>query len=67
MEYPIVLEPDPEAEGYVMSAPHSQGYAAERDTEKEALDNINAAFKIHRASIKGLKQLKELRTVEVSV
>ena len=67
MEYPIVLEQDPEAGGYVVYCPTLKGCVSQGDTEEEALDNIKDAIKTYLASIEDLKRLKKLRTVEVSV
>lgn len=67
MEYPIVLERDPEAGGYVVYCPTLKGCVSQGETEDEALDNIRDAIKTYLESIEDLKRLKKLRTVEVSV
>jgi predicted RNase H-like HicB family nuclease len=67
MEYPVVLEPDTEAGGYVVSCPTLQGCVSQGETEEEALENIKDAIKTYLESIEELKRLKKLRTVEVSV
>lgn len=67
MEYPVVLEQDPEAGGYVISCPTLQGCVSQGETEEEALENIKDAIKTYLESIEDLKRLKKLRTVEVSV
>jgi predicted RNase H-like HicB family nuclease len=67
MEYPIVIEPDPEVGGYVVHCPTLKGCVSQGDTEEEALDNIKDAIKTYLKSIEDLKRLKKLRTVEVSV
>lgn len=67
MEYPIVMEQDPDAGGYVVYCPTLKGCVSQGDTEEEALDNIKDAIKTYLASIEDLKRLKKLRTVEVSV
>ncbi|MDH4083950.1 MAG: type II toxin-antitoxin system HicB family antitoxin [Nitrospira sp.] len=67
MEYPIVLERDPEAGGYVVYCPTLKGCVSQGETEDEALDNIKDAIKTYLESIEDLKRLKKLRTVEVSV
>ena len=66
MEYPIVIEQDPEAGGYVVFCPTLKGCVSQGDTEEEALDNIRDAIKTYLDSIEDLKRLKILRTVEVS-
>lgn len=67
MEYPIVIEPDLEAGGYVVSCPTLKGCVSQGETEDEALENIKDAIKTYLESIEDLKRLKKLRTVEVSV
>lgn len=65
MEYPIVLEQDPEAGGYVVYCQTLKGCVSQGETEEEALDNIKDAIKTYLESIEDLKRLKKLRTVEV--
>lgn len=67
MEYPIVIEKDPEAGGYVVFCPTLKGCVSQGETEEEALENIKDAIKTYLESIEDLKRLKKLRTVEVSV
>ena len=67
MEYPIVIEQDPEAGGYVVSCPTLRGCVSQGETEEEALDNIKDAIRTYLASIEDLKRLKKLRTVDVAV
>ena len=67
MEYPVVLEQDPEAGGYVVSCPTLQGCVSQGETEEEALENIKDAIKTYLLSIEDLKRLKKMRTVEVTV
>lgn len=67
MEYPIVIEPDLEAGGYVVSCPTLKGCVSQGETEDEALENIKDAIRTYLESIEDLKRLKKLRTVEVSV
>ena len=67
MEYPIVIEQDPEAGGYVVFCPTLKGCVSQGETEEEALDNIKDAIKTYLHSIEDLKRLKKLRTVEVNV
>jgi predicted RNase H-like HicB family nuclease len=67
MEYPIVIEHDPEAGGYVVFCPTLKGCVSQGETEEEALENIKDASKTYLASVEDLKRLKKLRTVEVSV
>jgi predicted RNase H-like HicB family nuclease len=54
MEYPIVIEQDPEAGGYVVYCPTLKGCVSQGDTEEEALDNIKDAIKTYLASIEDL-------------
>ena len=67
MEYPIVIEQDPEAEGYVVYCPTLKGCVSQGETEEEALENTKDAIKTHLESIEDLKRRKKLRTVEVTV
>ncbi len=67
MEYPIVIEQDPEACGYVVSCPTLKGCVSQGETEEEALDNIKDAIRTYLHSIEDLKRLNKLRTVEVNV
>ena len=67
MEYPIVIEQDSHAGGYVVYCPTLKGCVSQGETEEEALDNIKDAIKTYLASIEDLKRLKKLRTVEVTV
>ena len=66
MEYLIVIVPDFEAGGYVVSCPTLKGCVPQGKTEEEALENIEDAIKTCLQSIEDLKRLKKLRTVEVS-
>lgn len=66
MEYPVVIEKDPEAGGYVVFCPTLRGCVSQGETEEEALENIKDAIKTYLASIEDLKRLKKLKTVEVS-
>ena len=65
MEYPIVIEQDPEAGGYVVYCPTLKGCVSQGETEEEALENIKDAIRTYLESIEDLKHLKKLRTVEV--
>ena len=56
MEYPVVLEQDPEAGGYVVSCPTLQGCVSQGETEEEALKNIKDAIKLYLESIEDLKR-----------
>ena len=67
MEYPIVIEKDPEDGGYVIFCPTLKGCVSQGETEDEALDNIKDAIKTYLESVEYLKRLKKLRTVEVTV
>jgi predicted RNase H-like HicB family nuclease len=67
MEYPIVIEKDPETGGYVVFCPTLKGCVSQGETEDEALDNIKDAIKTYLESVEDLKRLKKLRTVEVTV
>ncbi len=67
MEYPIVIEQDAEAGGYVVFCPTLKGCVSQGETEEEALDNIKDAIKTYLESVEDLKRLKKLRTVEVTV
>jgi len=67
MEYPIVIEQDTEAGGYVVFCPILKGCVSQGETEEEALDNIKDAIKTYLESVEDLKRSKKLRTVEVTV
>lgn len=67
MEYPIVMEQDSEAGGYVVYCPTLKGCVSQGETEEEALENIKDAIKTYLLSIEDLKRLKKMRTVEVTV
>jgi len=67
MEYPIVIEQDHEAGGFVIFCPTLKGCVSQGETEEEALDNIKDAIKTYIESVEDLKRLRKLRTVEVSV
>jgi len=60
MEYPIVIEQDPEAGGYVVSCPTFRGCVSQGETEEEALDNVKDAIKTYLDTIEDLKRLKKL-------
>jgi predicted RNase H-like HicB family nuclease len=67
MEYPIVIEQDTEAGGYVVYCPTLKGCVSQGETEEEALENIKDAIKTYLLGIEDLKRLNKMRTVEVSV
>ncbi len=67
MEFPIVIEKDPEAGGYVIYCPTLKGCVSQGETEQEAVENIKDAIKTYLAGIEDLIRLKKLRTVEVAV
>jgi len=67
MDYPIVIEQDIEAGGYVVFCHTLKGCVSQGETEEEALDNIKDAIKTYLESVEDLKRLKKLRTVEVTV
>jgi predicted RNase H-like HicB family nuclease len=67
MEYPIVIEHDSDAGGYVIFCPTLNGCVSQGETEEEALENIKDAIKTYIWSVEDLKRLKKLRTVEVTV
>ena len=67
MEYPIVMEQDSKAGGYVVYCPTLKGCVSQGETEEEALENIKDAIKTYLLSIEDLKRLKKMRTVEVTV
>ena len=58
MEYPIVMEQDSEAGGYVVYCPTLKGCVSQGETEEEALENIKDAIKTYLLSIEDLKRLK---------
>ncbi|WNM57483.1 type II toxin-antitoxin system HicB family antitoxin [Candidatus Nitrospira allomarina] len=67
MEYPVVIEQDPEVGGYVVYCPTLKGCVSQGETEEEALGNIKDAIKTYLESIEDLKRRKKMRTVEVTV
>lgn len=62
MDYPIVIDPDPEVGGYVVSCPTLKRCVSPGETEEEALENIKDAIRTYLESIEDLKRLKKLRT-----
>ncbi|MBK9111217.1 MAG: type II toxin-antitoxin system HicB family antitoxin [Nitrospira sp.] len=60
MEYPIVIEPDLEAGGYVVSCPTLKGCVSQGETEEEALENIKDAIKTYLESIEDLEAPQEV-------
>ena len=67
MEYPVVLERDKEASGYVVSCPTLRGCVSQGETEEEALENIKDAIRTYLLGLEDLKTLKRMRTVEVTL
>ena len=69
MEYPIVLERDPEAGGYVVTCPTLQGCVSQGETEEEALENIKDAISLclEVRAEQGLPLTVETRQIEVVV
>jgi len=67
MEYPVVLERDEEAGGYVVYGPTLTGCVSQGETEEEALENIKDAIRTHLLGLEDLKSLKRMRTVEVTL
>lgn len=52
MKYRVILEPDPEDGGYVVTCPTLPGCCSEGDTREEALANIKDAIEGYLASLK---------------
>jgi predicted RNase H-like HicB family nuclease len=67
MEYPVVLERDKEAGGYVVYCPTLRGCVSQGETEEEALENIKDAIRTYLLGLEDLKTLKRMRTVEVTL
>jgi len=67
MEYPVVLEKDEEAGGYVVYCPTLRGCVSQGETEEEALENIKDAIRAYLLGLEDLKTLKRMRTVEVTL
>jgi len=67
MEYPVVLEEEQEAGGFVVYYPTLKGCVSQDETEEEALENIKDAIRTYLLSLEDLKRLKGLRTVEVTL
>lgn len=67
MEYPVVLEKDEEAGGYVVYCPTLKGCVSQGETEEEALENIKDAIGTYLLSLEDLKNLRKMRTVEVTL
>ena len=55
MGYPIVMEQDPEAGGYVVYCPTLKGCVSQGETQEEALENIKDAIKTYLISIENLR------------
>ena len=66
MEFPVLIEKDEEAGGYVISCPTLKGCVSQGETEEEALENIKDAIQTYLASVQDLKRMKKFKTVEVS-
>ena len=67
MEFPIVVEKDTEAGGYVIYCPTLKGCVSQGETEQEALENIKDAIKTYLDSVEDLKRLNKFRTIQVAV
>jgi len=67
MEYPVVLERDKEAGGYVVYCPTLRGCVSQGETEEEALEKIKDAIRTYLLGLEDLKTLKRMRTVEVTL
>lgn len=67
MEFPVIIEKDPEAGGYVVYCPTLRGCVSQGETEAEAIENVKDAILTYLASIEDLKRMKKLRAVEVHV
>lgn len=52
MKYRVILEPDLEAGGFVVSCPSLPGCHSEGETREEALRNIRDAIEGYLASLK---------------
>lgn len=61
-EYPLVIEPDHEAGGDVVSCQTLKSCVSQGETEEKALENIKDAIKTYLDSIEDLKRLKKLST-----
>ncbi len=57
MEYPVVLEEDEEAGGYVVYCPTLKGCVSQGETEDEALEHIKDAIRTYLLSLEDLKKL----------
>ena len=67
MEYPVVVEKDEEAGGFVVYCPTLRGCVSQGETEDEALENIKDAIRTYLLSLEDLKKLKPMRTVDVAL
>lgn len=67
MEYPVVLEKDEDAGGFVVYCPILKGCVSQGETEEEALENIKDAIRTYLLSLEDLKKLKRMHTVEVTL
>ena len=67
MEYPVVLEEDHEAGGFVVYCPTLRGCVSQGETEEGALENIKDAIRTYLLGLEDLKTLKRMRTVEVTL
>ncbi|HEY4580953.1 MAG TPA: type II toxin-antitoxin system HicB family antitoxin [Candidatus Acidoferrales bacterium] len=52
MKFRVILEPDPEDGGYVVTCPALPGCCSQGDTREEALANIRDAIEGYLASLK---------------
>lgn len=52
MEYKIILEPEPEDDGYVVHCPALPGCYSQGDTREEAIANIQEAIEAYLESLR---------------
>lgn len=67
MQFPVIIEEDKEAGGYVVYCPTLKGCVSQGETEAEALENIKDAIKTYLESLEDLKRQNKIRSVEVNL
>ncbi|WP_454064122.1 type II toxin-antitoxin system HicB family antitoxin [Candidatus Nitrospira salsa] len=56
IEYPIIVQPDQEADGFVVSYPTLKGFGSQGETEEEVLSHIKDAIKTSLKSVEDPKR-----------
>ncbi len=65
MKYPVIVEPDEEAGGFVAYCPTLKGCVSQGETEEEALENIKDAIALYLETLQAINKAKRMVEVEV--